>query len=370
MADKGQLEILGKGVKVWNAWRRRHPKVEPDLTGITSWELEREIGPGGRISRSKLSFREHEWKQKLEELVHRDLSGINLSNSGLENAVLSHLRLEKANFRGSIMGMACLEKSILRGANLFDAYLRGANFRAADLTDANLREANLIEADLRDAELGNADLSNTQMFGTVLGGNDFSRTKGLDSVRHSGPSLVGIDTVYLSKGNISEHFLRGAGVPDSFITYMQSLVVKPIEYYSCLISYSTKDQEFADLLHSQLQSKGARVWLATEDLKIGDKFRARIDEAIRLYDKLLLVLSKDSVKSQWVEAEVEAAFEKERKQKRTVLFPIRLDDAVMETEEAWAAEIRRIRHIGDFREWKNHDKHKEKLQRLLKDLKV
>ena len=54
-------------------------------------------------------------------------------------------------------------------------------------------------------------------------------------------------------------------------------------------------------------------------------------------------------------SEVEAAFEKERKQKRTVLFPIRLDDAVMETDEAWAAEIRRTRQIGDFRKWKEHD---------------
>jgi hypothetical protein len=164
-------------------------------------------------------------------------------------------------------------------------------------------------------------------------------------------------------------FLQGAGVPESLITYMKSLVVEPIDYYSCFISYSTRDQKFGDLLHSQLQGKGVRVWLATKDLKIGDKFRAKIDEAIRLYDKLLLVLSQDSVKSPWVEAEVEAAFEKEIKQKRTVLFPIRLDDAVMNTQEAWAAEIRRTRHIGDFRKWKDHDGCQKALHRLLRDLK-
>jgi hypothetical protein len=38
-----------------------------------------------------------------------------------------------------------------------------------------------------------------------------------------------------------------------------------------------------------------------------------------------------------------------------VLFPIRLDNGVMETDEAWAADIRRTRHIGDFSEWKNRD---------------
>jgi hypothetical protein len=82
------------------------------------------------------------------------------------------------------------------------------------------------------------------------------------------------------------------------------------------------------------------------------------------------VLSQDSVKSPWVEAEVEAAFEKERKQKRTVLFPIRLDDAVMETDEAWAAEIRRTRHIGDFCGWKEHDKYRVAFERLMRDLRA
>ena len=48
-----------------------------------------------------------------------------------------------------------------------------------------------------------------------------------------------------------------------------------------------------------------RCWSAPEDMKIGDKFRQRIDEAIRVYDKLLLVLTENSVKSAWVEKEVE-----------------------------------------------------------------
>jgi hypothetical protein len=71
-----------------------------------------------------------------------------------------------------------------------------------------------------------------------------------------------------------------------------------------------------------------------------------------------------------VEAEVEAAFEKERKQKRTVLFPIRLDDTVMKTTQAWAADVRRRRHIGDFTQWKKHDHFEKVFARLLRDLKA
>jgi hypothetical protein len=32
-----------------------------------------------------------------------------------------------------------------------------------------------------------------------------------------------------------------------------------------------------------------------------------------------------------------------------VLFPVRVDDAVMETKKAWAGKLRRSRNIGDFR---------------------
>jgi predicted adenine nucleotide alpha hydrolase (AANH) superfamily ATPase len=113
-----------------------------------------------------------------------------------------------------------------------------------------------------------------------------------------------------------------------------------------------------------------RCWFAPEDLKIGDKFRMRIDESIRLYDKLMVVLSKDSIESEWVEKEVETAFEKERREKKTLLFPLRLDDTVIETDRAWAADIRRTRHIGDFRHWKDHDAYRKAFERLLRDLKA
>lgn len=113
---------------------------------------------------------------------------------------------------------------------------------------------------------------------------------------------------------------------------MKPLVTNPIQYYSCLISYSSKDGEFVERLHGDLQSKYVRCWFSPENLKIGDEFPVEIDEAVRLSDKLLLVLSENSIESPWVEEEVEAAFEKERQQKRTVLFPIRLDDAIMTTK--------------------------------------
>ena len=140
----------------------------------------------------------------------------------------------------------------------------------------------------------------------MLSDVDLSEVKGLESVRHYGPSTIGIDTVYASKGRIPEAFLRGAGVPDEFITYMGSLVGRTIEFYSCFISYSSKDQEFAERLHADLQAKGVRCWFAPEDMKVGGSWD-RLDESIRLHDKLLVVLSANSMGSEWVKTEIRRA---------------------------------------------------------------
>jgi hypothetical protein len=124
-------------------------------------------------------------------------------------------------------------------------------------------------------------------------------------------------------------------------------------------------------LHADLQARGVRVWFAPHDLPIGARIRLAIDESIRLHDKLLLVLSEDSVSSQWVGQEVETALAKEREQDgRAVLFPIRIDDAVMEITAGWPALLKNTRNLGDFTHWKDHDSYQKAFERLLRDLKA
>src|SRR2546428_721241 len=216
----------------------------------------------------------------------------------------------------------------------------------------------LIEADLTGATIGR----------TIFGNVDLRTVKGLETVIHRGPSTIGTDTLLRSKGDIPETFLRQAGLSDTFITYVRSLTQNPIEYYTCFISYSSQDQEFAERLYADLQRKDIRCWFAPEDLKIGDEFRNRIDESIRIYDKLMVILSQHSIDSSWVEYEVKKALKKEQDQGKPALFPIALDEAIKDTPDAWAAAIRRKRHIGDFTKWKDHDAYQKGLKRLMRDL--
>ena len=144
----------------------------------------------------------------------------------------------------------------------------------------------------------------------------------------------------------------------------------PIQFYSCFICYSSKDEELASQLHGDLQENGIRCWFAPENLKIGDSIRLQIDASIRLYDKMLLILSENSVSSNWIEYEIKVALSKEDEFKRTVLFPIRIDNAVMKVTDSWAANLLRTRNIGDFTVWHDPEKYKKAFSRLVRALTV
>ncbi len=287
----------------------------------------------------------------------------------LNGVDLSDADLSDADVEGASLGYANLSMANLCAAELSEVDLRGAILREANLFGASLRHADISEVDLHGANLSKANFYGTFLSETQFLNIDLSQVNGLAHCEHGGPSSIDQLTLIRS-GKLPEAFLRGCGFPDKFIEYLPSLLgsLEPIQFYSSFISYSTKDDELVQRLYTDLQAKGIRCWFAPEDLKTGEKFRTRIDEVIRVHDKLLLVLSESSVNSEWVEKEVLTAFEKERELKETVLFPIRLDNAVMKIKNGWPADIRRSRHIGDFTDWKNHDSYKKAFGRLLRDL--
>jgi hypothetical protein len=341
MANQEHLDILAKGVETWNAWRKENRDTRPDLFYADLKDAD--------LNDANLSV--------------ADLSYANLRGADLSGVMLSYANLSRANLSSAILGRA----------NLSGAILSGAILRDADLNGARLSEANLNDADLSDV-----NLSGARMGSTVFADVDLSAVKGLDSVRHLGPSAIGIDTIYKSKGKIPEVFLRGAGVPENFIAYMRSLTGAALDFYSVFISYSTKDQQFADRLYADLQGKGVRCWFAPHEIQGGKKIHEQIDDAIKVYDKLLLILSDASMSSTWVKTEIANARAKEVQQKRQMLFPISL--VPFDRVKAWklfdadtgidsAREIREY-FVPDFSDWKNHDLYSKAFDLLVRSLKA
>jgi len=99
---------------------------------------------------------------------------------------------------------------------------------------------------------------------------------------------------------------------------------------------------------------------------------------MRLYDRLLLILSEHSMESEWVRTEIAKARKREVREKRRMLFPVRLVE--LRTLADWecfdtdtgkdsAREIREY-FIPDFSRWKEHDCYQKSFDRLVRDLKT
>ena len=316
MTDTEYLAILGQGIEVWNKWRQENPNIKPNLKHA------------------------------------------NLRSTGLRYADLRYADLRYADF----------SDSDLRYADLRHADLAHSNLGFTDVSDADLRYADLSNANLSAATLRGTNLEEAIVWETVFAHIDLREVKGLTEIRYKGPSRVELYTILLPQDGSALHFLRNTGVPDEWIDYYRAHMMSPIYYHSLFLSYSSKDGVFARRLYADLQARGVRCWFAPEDMKTGDKIRDRIDEAIHVHDKLLLLLSEHAIASDWVEDEVEAALEKENRQQREVLFPVRLDDSVMQASQAWAAKLRRTRHIGDFSRWTDPQAYQLAFERLLRDL--
>jgi hypothetical protein len=367
MANPEHLAILKKSVPRWCTWRSiQGATVRPDLSEANL--------SGADLAKANLSG--------------ADLSGSDLSGADLSRANLNEAKLSVANLIAATLDSANLIDANLWRANLLHATFNHANLIRADLGDATLSHthlegadlsgANLTQAIFKGARLSGANFTAAVANGTAFVNVNLSSVKGLEQVTHTGPSSIGIEVINRSSGKIPDAFLRGVGVPDNFIAYVGSLAGKPIEFYSCFISYAMKDQAFAERLYADLQAKGVRCWFAPEDIAGGKKLHEQIDEAIRLHDRLLLILSDASMNSNWVKTEIANARAREERQKRQMLFPITL--VTYGSIKEWklfdadrgmdsAREIREY-FIPDFSNWKDHDSYQKAFERLLRDLKA
>ncbi len=95
---------------------------------------------------------------------------------------------------------------------------------------------------------------------------------------------------------------------------------------SVFISHSSRDRGFAERLASDLKAKGMYVWYDDWELKVGDSFVEKISDGIKSKDHIIVVLSKESVKSPWVMKEINVGLIRELKEKRVVVLPVIIED--------------------------------------------
>jgi uncharacterized protein YjbI with pentapeptide repeats len=358
MANEEQLSILKQGVDVWNKWREENPDVGIDLRDAN--------------------------------LKEANLGEANLGRAQLWRVDFSHANLRHANLWQADLRQASLSAVNLREANLDETNLYKADFRGADLQGASFIGAKLWEVYLGDAIVAGSKWSHATIGISNFGRLDLSEAIGLEDVVHDGPCTIGIDTLILSKGKISEVFLRGCGLSDADVEYgklsnpdlsneeinkilyriydlraNQAIQVSPL-----FISYSHGDSTFVDRLERNLNKKGIRFWRDIHDMKAG-RIETQIDRAITQNRTVLLVLSEHSLNSDWVEHEVRTARLLEKDMGRDALCPVALDDSWKDSR--WPKRVMEQiteYNILDFSAWEDDVKFEGMFRKLIDGLEL
>ena len=99
------------------------------------------------------------------------------------------------------------------------------------------------------------------------------------------------------------------------------VVRQPADRLKVFISYSWRDRETADALVEALVAHGYEVTIDRRDLDFGEKWQMELAEFIRLSDTVIWLVSESSVKSEWVNWELD---EVSKRKKR--LVPVMIGD--------------------------------------------
>lgn len=91
---------------------------------------------------------------------------------------------------------------------------------------------------------------------------------------------------------------------------------------SIFLSHSHSDKLFVRKLASDLKKFGVKVWIDEAEIKLGDSLIEKIREGIDKMEYLAVILSPDSVKSEWVKKEVDVAMNQEIEGRKVKVLPL------------------------------------------------
>lgn len=105
------------------------------------------------------------------------------------------------------------------------------------------------------------------------------------------------------------------------------MIVAVVQIMRVFLSYTAADKDFAKQLASHLSNQGCDVWDPSDQLFPGDNWPLKIGEALKESKAMVVLLSPESMKSEWVRGEIQYAIGDRNYEGR--VFPV----LVRQTEE-------------------------------------
>lgn len=300
-------------------------------------------------------------------LAHAILTRANMSGCYLTRSNLSRCNLQSADLMGADLSSSDLTYADLEGANLSRANLTSADLTGANLNGANLRnaalsatifkQADLTGADLRGASLIKTDLESAVFFDAVFGittivNCDLSRAMGLDFVRHTGPSTIGLDTLAKSGGLIPRRFLEDAGVAAPLIEAQDSLTGVRRGFPSVLTIGAMGDERLAERLRESLRAAQIPCWSIVVDDEPSLQSGATILTDTVYFDRVVFLCTSSSLESPQTRRYMsELAGEKNQDPKRNIIS-LAADRLFDHSQDVLCVRLKQGA-VVDFRDWED-----------------
>ncbi len=95
---------------------------------------------------------------------------------------------------------------------------------------------------------------------------------------------------------------------------------------AAFISHNSEDKEFVRMIARDLDAHGIKCWVDEAEMKVGDSLIKKIEEGIDASNYFIIIISKNSVKSNWVNKELELATITEFEDESIKVLPVILND--------------------------------------------
>jgi len=111
-----------------------------------------------------------------------------------------------------------------------------------------------------------------------------------------------------------------------FRRYEEYIIENTLKNKKVFLSHSSKDKSLVISVALDLKAKNIDTWLDAVDILPGESIISEINNGLSNCDFVLLFLSKNSVKSNWVTKEWETILWDEVNSNKVKIIPIKLDD--------------------------------------------
>ncbi|ABD07334.1 TIR [Rhodopseudomonas palustris HaA2] len=114
------------------------------------------------------------------------------------------------------------------------------------------------------------------------------------------------------------------------------------------ISYNHSDVGFVDWLANRLVSRRHHIWMDRWELNVGDSLISRVQAALTASDAIIIVLSTNSIASEWCKKELNSGILRELEEKRVLVLPCVIDHCTVPLflREKLYADFRKDREVA------------------------